>query len=77
MADFLADFTREWAHANVHNYPLEDKDKEIVRLVNGLYRAAYDAGYSRDDIDDLKVEVRDIIQDIFEQVQDADLGFRR
>lgn len=76
MAEFVGEYVRDWAQANVHNYPLEDKADEVGRLVDRLYEDAFKSGYEPQDIDDLRVEVRDIIEDYFEQVQDGDLGFK-
>ena len=76
MADFLGEYVQEWAQANVHNYPLEDKAAEISRLVDQLYEDAFKIGFAPQDIDDLKVSVRDEIENYFEQVQDGDQGFK-
>lgn len=76
MSDNLAGLANEWLAANVHNYPLEDKEDQIQVHVNGLLDALDRAGYSQQDFEDLLGDANDYVTNYFEQVQDPDLGFK-
>lgn len=76
MGDHIGGMVREWLHANVQNYPLEDKSVEVQRLVHELSDHMMAAGYTRDEVEDHIGNLEDFVEARFEEVQDPDLGFK-
>jgi len=76
MAEQIAGLVNEWLSENVHNYPLEEKEAEVGRLVQALAVYMMKIGYTLDDVESHIGSMGDYVEDYFEKVQDPELGFK-